>query len=198
MRKILIGTLPLFLSFWIPIIAYGGVTSEHLAKLKSKYPHGLLSDDYGVLTVKDLALNACHIKPEPFVPGAFTPYEYWICFESKNILAICEDQHFSNEDGHVGRVQVEAHDHQIAYQFIAARPWAIRDCIDFVKTLKNLVRGTSHACISASYIDKEKKNQRGQMERIGIFNRIKTDKGCEGKECVFTEKIRQEYCPDLK
>lgn len=103
-----------------------------------------------------------------------------------------------NEDGHVGRVQVEAHDHQIAYQFIAARPWAIRDCIDFVKTLKNLVRGTSHACISASYIDKEKKNQRGQMERIGIFNRIKTDKGCEGKECVFTEKIRQEYCPDLK
>lgn len=42
------------------------------------------------------------------------------------------------------------------------------------------------------------KNQRGQMERIGIFNRIKTDKGCEGKECVFTEKIRQEYCPDLK
>ena len=75
MRKILIGILPLFLLFWIPIIAHGEVTSEHLAKLKSKYPHGLLSDDYGVLTVKDLALNACHIKPEPFVPGAFTPYE---------------------------------------------------------------------------------------------------------------------------
>ncbi len=198
MQEILTGTLLLFSLFQAPIIAYGGVASEHLAELKSKYPYGLLSDDYGVLKVEDLALNACHIKPESFVPGALNPYEYWICFESKKIFVACEDQNFSNEDGRVGRVEVEARAHQIVYQFIESRPWAIRACRNFVRRLKNLVQGTSHVCISASYIGKEERNERGQMERIGIFNRIKTHRGCEGKECVFTEKIRQEYCPDLK
>jgi hypothetical protein len=172
--------------------------SEHPTELKSKYSFGLLTDDYGVLTTKDLALNACHIKAEPFVPGVTNPFEYWLCFESKTVSSTCDDQSFSNEDGHVGRVTVKARDHQFSYDFIESRPWPIHDCKSFTKTLKNLVQGTSHTCISASYISKEEKNERGHMERIGIFNQMKTRKGCEGEECVFTEKVRKEYCPDLK
>lgn len=194
MRKVLIRVL-VILSLYQPSLVARGSTFDHLTELKSKYPYGLLSDDYGVLTLNDLALNACHIKPEAFVPGALNPYEYWLCFESKSVLAICEDQNFSNEDGHVGRVAVNARDAQIVYHFIESRPWPIRDCKNFVKTLKNLMRGTSHACISASYIDKEEK---GKKERIGIFHRLKTKKGCEGEECMLTEKARKENCPDLK
>jgi hypothetical protein len=194
MRKVLIGILVLY-----PLCqAVAHSSTSHLTELKSKYPYGLLNDDYGVLTLNDLALNACRIKPEAFVPGALHPYEYWLCFESKSILATCEDQNFSNEDGHVGRVEVDAQDHQITYQFIESRPWPIRDCRRFVKSLKNLMRGTSYTCISASYIGKEERNERGQMERVGIFRRLKTKKGCEGEECVLTEKARREYCPDLK
>lgn len=167
--------------------------SAHLEELKSKYPYGLLSDDYGVLTVNDLALNACHIIPEPFTLDALNPYEYWLCFESQTVLAVCEDQNFSNEDGRVGRVVVEAKNHQIAYRFIESRPWPIQDCKSFVTRVKGLVHGVSHACISASYIRREKNN-----ERTGIFHRLKTHLGCEGDECVFTEKIKQEYCPNLK
>ena len=197
MQKNLIGAFMFFSIYPTASFAYSP-SSDHYSELKSKYPYGLLSDDHGVLTLNDLALNACHIKPEAFVPGALNPYEYWLCFESKSVLAICEDQNFSNEDGHVGRVTVDARDSQIAYHFIESRPWPIRDCKSFVKTLKNLMRGTSHACVSASYIDKEEKNERAQMERVGIFHRLKTKRGCEGTECILTEKAKKEYCPSLK
>lgn len=197
MQKILIGALVSLTFCLAPIIANGS-SADHFSELRSKYPYGMLTDDYGILTSNDLALNACHIKPEPFVPSALNPYEYWLCFESKNVLPNCEDQHFSNEDGRAGRVTVTARDHQFVYDFMESRVWPIQDCRSFVKTLRSLMQGASHACISASYIDKEEKNERGQQERTGIFHRLKTRKGCEGEECVFTEKIRQEYCPDLK
>src|ERR1700681_3643600 len=99
MRKVMI----LFLSCQVAIFAFG-TTLEHLRMLQSKYPYGLLGDDYGILTISDLALNACHVKPEPFVPGNFTPYEYWLCFENKLILVACEDCGFLEEEGAVGRV----------------------------------------------------------------------------------------------
>jgi len=171
--------------------------SSHLTKLKSKYPYGLLNNDFGVLTLNDLALNACRISPSPFVPGDLNPYEYWICFESKKIIAICEDQEFSNEDGRVGRVIVDAKDHELTYHFLESRPWAIRDCRKFVTDVNHLVSRTTHACISASYID-EAVNDKGQKERGAVFHRIKTLEGCEGEECEFTEEIKQRDCPDFR
>lgn len=199
MRKavVLIQILTSMFLFLFSAVAQN-TASEHLFELKSKYPYGLLGDDYGVLTIKDLALNACRIKPELFVFGTLNPYEYWLCFDSKTIIAFCEDQNFSNEDGHIGRVKVKAQDHKGIYQFMAGRPWPIQDCKNFVKTLKHIILGTSHACISASHINKEEKSKSEQTEYIGIFHRLKTKKGCEGEECMFTEQIRKKSCPDLK
>ena len=197
MRKILIGILIIFSLSQTLLFAQESI-SHHLTELKSKYPYGLLNDDHGILTINDLALNACHIKPEPFVLGGFTPYEYWLCFESTAIKVICEDQHFANEDGYIGRVAVDVKDHLIMYHFFESRPWSVRSCRSLARTLKKIMRGTSHACISASYIDKEEKNEQGQMERLGIFHRLKTKKGCEGEECRLTEKVRKQDCPELK
>jgi hypothetical protein len=63
--------------------------------------------------------------------------------------------------------------------------------------VNHLVSGTSHACISASYIGEEK-DEKGQKERGAIFHKIKTFKGCEGEECTLTEEIKKESCPDSK
>jgi len=175
-----------------------GASTDHLTDLRKKYPYGLLTNDYGILTVNDLALNACRIRPAPFVPGENQPYQYWLCFRSKSVRAVCEDANASNEDGHVGWVRVRANDNQFEYNFIKPRPWPIRDCREFVRDLKRLLTGTSHACISASYIDKEKKNETGRLERMGYLNRLKTRKGCEGEECRLTKWIKSEFCPDPK
>lgn len=197
MRK----TIKIFLIFvWLlqmSNLVYGA-ESAHLTKLKSKFPNGLLSDDYGVLTLNDLALNACRLKPPPFIPGATHSYQYWICFESKSVLPTCHDEGVDETEGHIGRVYIEVFHQEMFYRFFEQRPWPIRDCSSFVKDLKKIMKGTSHACISASSITKEEKNNRGQMERIGFLHRFKTRKGCEGEECELTKKFKKEYCPELE
>jgi hypothetical protein len=93
---------------------------------------------------------------------------------------------------------IEARNKEMVYQFFESRPWPIRDCRSFVKDLKKIMKGTSHACISASSISKEEKNEKGQMERIGFLHRFKTRKGCEGEECELTKKFKKEYCPEFE
>jgi len=191
---------------WLQILLFillssaltNGAENAHLAKLKLKFPNGLLSDDYRVLNIKDLALNACRLKPPPFIPGATHSYQYWICFEIKNILPTCDDEGIDETEGHIGRVNIQASNQEMVYQFFESRPWPIRDCRSFVKDLKKIMKGTSHGCVSASSITKEEKNERGQMERIGFLHRFKTRKGCEGEECELTKKFKNEYCPELK
>lgn len=191
------GVQILFFILLSSILA-NGADGAHLAKLKSKFPNGLLSDDHGVLNIKDLARNACRLKPPAFVPGATNTYEYWICFENESILPTCYDAGVDEEEGHVGRVYIDAHDSEMSYHFFERRPWPLRDCRNFVKVLKKIMKGTSHACISASSITKEEKNYRGQMERTGFLHRFKTRNGCEGEECELTKKFQKEYCPELE
>lgn len=197
MRQNIIIVTFFFLLFNISIFSYGAANA-HLTELKSKFPNGLLSDDYGVLTLEDLALNACRLKPPLFIPGATHVYEYWICFKSKDVLPTCDDEGSIDLEGHVGRVNVEVNTPEIVYQFFERRPWPIKDCKSFVKDLNRIIKGTSHACVSASSITKEEKNERGLNERVGILHRFKTRKGCEGEECELTKKIKDEYCPDLQ
>jgi len=191
------GSFIVFLLLQATFFAYGA-ESTHLKKLKSKFPNGLLSDDYGVLTLKDLALNTCRIKPPPFVPGTLHVYEYWICFGNKNISPTCDDEGIDDTEGHIGRVNIEARNHELTYQFFEQRPWPFKDCKSFVNDLKRIMKGTLHACISASSITNEARNERGQMERVGILHRFKTRKGCEGEECELTQEFKKEYCPELK
>jgi hypothetical protein len=187
------------LAFLIPIIASGS-GSDHLSFLRSKFPDGLLGNDYGILTLNDLALNACYFKPEPFALDFETPYEYWQCFESKFISAQCEDSGVLEGEGRVGWIVVKAYTDQSRrehIEYIERRPWSLRGCRDFARSMTKLMRGTSHACISASefgYVTEES----GKKELIGFLGRFKNRKGCDGEECEFSAKVQKEYCPDLK
>ncbi len=152
---------------------------------------------YGVLTINDLALNACHIMPEAFVPGRFTPYEYWQCFRSKTISSDCGNIGVLDGEGVFGRVAVKVYADHIMHKFIEFRPWPVRDCRSFAKDLKKLTQGTSYACISASYI-KHDLDKSGQKTSFGIFHRMKTRKGYEGENSRWTEKIRRDYFPNIQ
>lgn len=197
MRKGLISVTFFFWLLHISIFTFGKARN-HLSELTSKFPNGLVGDDYGVLTTEDLALNTCRLKPPPFSPGATHVYEYWICFKSKEVLPTCEDEGVMDVEGHVGRVNVEARKDEIVYQFFEQRPWPLKECKAFVRDLKRVIKRTSHACVSASSITQEEKNEKGQMERVGIFGRLKTHRGCEGRECKLTKKTKKEFCPQLQ
>lgn len=168
--------------------------SNHLMILKSKFPHGLLGDDYGILKTRDLAINACRFKPKPFPPDTLTrPNEYWQCFESRSISLSCSSSGVRDDDeGVMGLVVVNAPTGQTNHKYIERRPWPIGECKSFLKDLDLLLKGTLHVCISGSFIEDE-----GKISSW-IFERLKTRKGCEGRGCDFTNKMKQEYCPNLR
>jgi hypothetical protein len=171
--------------------------SNHLLTLKSKFPYGLLTDDYGILTVNDLAINACYFEPRPLSSDSFAAYEYWQCFDSKKLSVECVRGDVPDEnEGVLGLVVVNTFLGPIKHQYIERRLWPIRECRHFTKDLKELLKGTAHACISGSYIEKEEK--KGRKEIAWLFERMKTVNGCEGRGCEFTRKIQREECPDFQ
>ncbi len=173
-----------------------GETSNHLSHLRSKFPFGLLGDDYGVLTINDLALNACHFKPESFVPGVLTPYEYWQCFESNALSLTYRQKRSIDGEGIFGRVTLKVYKDQLLHEFIESRPSPARESRRFARNLKKLIRDSSHVCISASYIE-HNLDKSGQKTALGIFHRLKSTKGYEGEAGRFTNKIRRAYCPKI-
>jgi len=178
--------------------AFGG-TSNHLQIFQSKFPYGLLGDDYGILTISDLAINACRFKPKPFPPEPLiTPYEYWRCFESGSISFKCSGNGvLDDHEGIMGLIVVKASADQTQYRYIERRPIPIRECRSFLKELRLVLKGTSHVCVSGSFINNETEAVKGKTSSW-LFERLKTSKGCVGRGCDFTEKIMKENCPDLK
>jgi len=176
-----------------------GATDNHLAELKSKFPYGLLGDDYGVLTLKDLAINACDVTPKPFNSAAhYYPYEYWQCFERKSISFSCDSNGIPDEhEGVMGLIVVKASANGVQHEYIERRFWPIKDCKRFLRDAAALLNGTQYACISGSFIENEKDHS-GHPLISWLFERIKTKKGWEGHESDFTEKLKQGKCPDLK
>lgn len=176
-----------------------GATDNHLAELKSKFPYGLLGDDYGVLTMDDLAINACDAEPIPFAyDSRHHSYQYWQCFESKNISFSCDSNGIPDEhEGVMALVIVKALINHTQHEYLERRFWPIKDCKDFLKDAAALLNGARYACISGSFI--ENKIDHSSHQTTGwVFERLKTKKGCEGHDCEFTKKFKQDSCPNIK
>lgn len=190
-------TCILLLLFFISNLVLG-ISSDHLLILKSKFPYGLLGDDYGILAMNDLAINTCYFKPKPFPPETYiSPFEYWQCYESKNISFSCGRGVPDEYEGVMGWLVVKTFVNQIKHKYIERRPCPIRECRSIVKNLKLLLKGTSHACISGSFIVDET-DKAGQKMTSWLFERLKTVRGCEGRGCNFTKEIKREFCPEIR
>ena len=173
-----------------------GARSSHLEELKSNYPYGLLSDDYGILTLDDLAVSACTAHPTP-ISSTSHSYQYWQCFESKNILFDCDSSGIPDKhEGVMGLVVVKSSSPNTQHDYIERRLWPIKECKNFLRDAANILKGTQYACISGSFIENEK-DQLGHLTTSWVFDRLKTKKGCEGHGCEFNKKFRQDNCPNL-
>lgn len=193
-----INSLAFLIVCLIAFSAYS-TPSDHRRLLKTQFPYGLLGDDYGILTVNDLALNACIFKPESFPPPDFiSPYEYWQCFDTKSISLSCGSSGVPDEhEGMMGLVIVRAFANQVKHRYIEHRPWPIDECRSLLKRLTALMKNSRNACISGSFIYSEV-NKAGVKTSNWIFDRFKTSKGCLGQPCDFNEKIKKTHCPNLQ
>lgn len=171
----------------------------HVAELKSKFPYGLIGDDHGLLILNDLAINACDVVPKPLNPNShYYPYECWQCFESKTVSFDCDSDGIADKyEGEMGLFVVKASTNGVQHEYIEHRVWPIKECKHFLRDAAALLKDTEYACISGSFIENEKDSS-GHQSTSWLFERIKTKKGCEGRECDFTKKYKQDNCPNLK
>lgn len=198
MRQRLIDVTSMLLFCLISGLAFG-ITDNHLEKLKSKFPYGLLGNDHGILTQNDLATNACSVVPRPFNQNShFYPYEYWQCFEKKTISFDCDSDGVPDEhEGVMGLIVVKASIDGNLHDYIERRLWPIKDCKQFIRDAAALLKGSGYACISGSLIHTEMDHS-GHPSTSWIFGRIKTKIGCEGRDCDFKKAFNQKNCPALK
>jgi hypothetical protein len=197
MRQRLVKGFFIFVFYLISSIAFA--QGGHLAELKSKFPYGLLSDDYGILNVNDLAINACIAEPRIFNPdNRYHSYEYWQCFESKTISFSCSSNGISDKyEGIMGLVTVKVSSEHGQHEYIERRPWPIKECKGFLNDAAALLKGTRNACISGSFIEPESGDS-SYPTFSWVFERLKTKKGCEGHDCVLTKNFKRDICPNIK
>ena len=198
MWKKIIYTLLCMLFIAVGAYAKTKSNSDHLSELKKKFPYVLLDDDYGVLSIEDLATNACGRVSEPFsFDNKYSPSLYWQCFESKVISLDCESNGVPDKsEGILGLVVIKTSKNKKQYRYIEHRLWPIKDCKQLIRDASKLVKGTNQACIAGSFIEEDESS--GKKSISWFFERIKTKRGCEGRDCEFTKKFQQENCPDLK
>jgi len=151
----------------------------HLQELRKEFPHGLLTDDFGILNKQDLRINTCIAEPMPFSSEKrVSPYPYWQCFEVKDSEMICERGKFDPYEKVVMSMLVvsAARDGEL-HEFISRRPIPLRSCRLYAKDWQKFTKNEKFVCVSGADPGKEIKDEKSTW--VWIFGRYKTRKGCD-------------------
>lgn len=178
--------IAILLCFTIALLApVFGAKPSHLSDLRSRYPYGLIGDDYGVLTQEDLAVNTCNAFPVEFSNGGNLAYSYWQCFPSKDARMTCSSLGYDSLiKKELMYLNVYAKAGQISHSYLARGPMEIRACKSGLRAWKRITRGEKHVCVSGIYVDVDAPKS-GRQVTNWVLDKFKTNRGCEAyrSEC---------------
>jgi len=179
-----------FFAFFFFSFSLALAKPTHLEKLRSLYPYGLIGDDYGLLTVEDLAVNTCNAeKLTPFVSEENGAYPYWQCFSLRNAKMRCHSLGYDpTVKMETGYLFIEAKNKNGLQSYLARDARDIRFCNEFVQDWKRTTRGEKFVCVAGSF-GRVQPAKDGHKETDWVFEKFKTRKGCvsTGTECSLTE-----------
>ena len=164
---------------------------SHLALLKSRYPYGLIGDDYGVLSLEDLAVNACGVDVTPFSKEKNMAYSYWQCFLVKNTTIGCESLGSElNEKEETGYLEISAQSSSGRQAYLVRNAIGMKGCKKRLDIWNKLVKDERYVCLSGSYASSDGAVI-GKTETHWVFDKFKTRKGCEslGLDCGFKTSL---------
>ncbi len=171
---------------FISSISSASTELTHLERLKSRYPYGLIGNDYGLLTQEDLAINTCDAEVAPFSGEKNMAYSYWQCFPLKDTEMECESSGFDPafEKKKMGYMEIKAHGQDGVQSYLARDAMDMSECRDWLRVWKRKTRGERHVCLSGSYAAFSGFRDGGK-ETDWVFDKFKTRKGCEShrNEC---------------
>jgi hypothetical protein len=152
---------------------------RHLTDLKKESPHGLLTSDYGILSIKDLRINSCIAWPAPFQdPPLNFAFSYWQCFEKNQINMDCEVGGYDEyEKSRMAMLVILGKRSGGIHEFISRRPIPVSSCKAYLADWKRLTNNQAHVCLSGSEPKKEVRHN--QIIWNWTFGRYKTKLGCD-------------------
>ena len=154
---------------------------------QKKFPHGMLTDDYGILTEHDLAKDLKGVKVTPYNENEFEPAYYrWQCFPTSSIKPIHRKWQGEDPMGGVG-VKVTLCDFEIVgklgemtHEYGLRRAKLLEFCVEFQNAWDKATNGEKYICVQGASMALEKKDINGKIQQIKswIWNKFKTKKGC--------------------
>lgn len=171
--------------------------TKHLNELRSAFPYGLLTDDYGILTKEDLEINTCTAPAVPFSPESLA-YPYWQCFETKRAKFECEGNKYDpTEKERVTILVISAIRDGELHEYISRRVFSLATCRLFQRDWKKLLKNEHYVCISGS-LNQIEKNKSGKTWSW-TFDKYKTKKGCDSYfegDCSLRYQIVHKHCTE--
>lgn len=153
---------------------------------KQKYPYGLLTDDYGILTENDLAIYTLNSNSEPFSDKQNSgAYNYWQCFPRDHVSISFEDMGYSSEN--IGWKDTLAEmkitvwiKPGVFHEYEMRRTWAVTDSLKDFTHWHHLMKGEKYVCLAGHFVSREHHIEKGVKTEVygWIFDKIKTKKGC--------------------
>jgi hypothetical protein len=169
MRKVLI-----FLTF-LSTLAYSAPIENPLIK---EFPYGLLTDDFGILTRRDLKINTCIAEPTPLLQKRWSSYPYWQCFELQKSKITCEKGKYDiHEKATMSMMVFSGVRNTELHEFISRRPIPLDSCATYRRNWRKLTNNEKYVCISGE--SPSKKIEKSHTKWTWIFRRYKTKKGCD-------------------
>lgn len=164
--------------------------------LKQKYPHAVLTDDYGLLNEIDLDSELDGVKHPPSFSTKNKGYIYWQCFPRESVRVSLVDFGDSPEDDPESDVKYNGENNAkltitaqskggVFHQYVMWSKFPLSLTQDRFNRYLKLMHGEKHICIAGSYLEKEATIIKGEIEEekqktyYWGFEKIKTTKGCE-------------------
>lgn len=170
----------IYLLLWWDVFSLNKLfaVTMHLETLTSKFPYALIGDDFGVLSLDDLAINSCIAEPSAFTIKDSPGYPYWQCFDARKARIFCSGHKYSEDYNNFSTLLViAAEKNGFRHEYYSRRAVDYDVCKEFVSDWENLTKNEKYVCLSGPYIEQEK-DKNGIMVSYWIFDKFKTKKGC--------------------
>lgn len=153
-----------------------------------KYPYGLITPHYGILTENDLANDTCRRRQEPYIPKKFQSGSlFWQCFPVKNVK-----NKYHTWKGHQGQgpstdpiitmcdLEIWAERDGDLHIFSAPRAHPVEYCRAYLREWTKLTRSQKFVCIDGENNGEttEKSNGISRFGYLWMWKKFKTKVGC--------------------
>ncbi|MEW6058480.1 MAG: hypothetical protein AB1540_17935 [Bdellovibrionota bacterium] len=180
-------------SMWHAVLAAFILLVDIQAAEFPKYPYGLLTDSYGIVTEDDLAFDNSEVETTPYDPNKSLAPMYWQCFASFQVEAIYRSWPMDDDRGRPGtscapefyvringelQIYADRRGHDLAY------------CKEVVWAWKKLTKDMPTVCLNGSggFYNEEK----GQGKyKLWTWEKFKTKRGCYS---YFVGQCRTKGC----